>query len=318
MLICRSSAKVNLTLDVLSRRSDGYHELQSVVHTIGLWDILTFEFNSTPGLSLRCNDPQLENDSNLCLKAARAWQEVAGRGGTQYFDGVRITLEKHIPSGAGLGGGSGNAAATLLSLNHKFDNPLSDAELLRLATSLGADVPLFVRGGCVLMEGIGDQLTPLPALDGWLVVLKPPIGFSTPEIYRQWDEHGYVSARGTQVMQAALQAHDLKQVANALQNDLSRPAQVLGTAPNQAVVADIRSLCDSLMAVGALGAAMTGSGSAVFGVFESEQIAQEARQWLYHVVGTDGKKGVAAMQVMIAPFCQDGVEFLSSGTVSVP
>jgi 4-diphosphocytidyl-2-C-methyl-D-erythritol kinase len=122
MILCRSAAKVNLTLDVLARRADGYHELRSIVHTVGWWDVLGYEFGIGPGLSLRCNDSRLYGEDNLCLKAARAWLSASQAIRPVRFNGLRITLQKMIPAGAGLGGGSGNAAATLLALNRHFDN----------------------------------------------------------------------------------------------------------------------------------------------------------------------------------------------------
>ena len=150
----RSPAKINLSLDVLSRRDDGYHELQSVTHCIGLFDTLGLDFSGSPGLSFRCSDPALGGDDNLCLQAARAWlqatQLLAGK--RRYFPGIRLTLDKKIPIGAGLGGGSGNAAATLLALNDYFDAPLDEMQLHELGARLGADVPLFLRGGCTLLE----------------------------------------------------------------------------------------------------------------------------------------------------------------------
>lgn len=307
-LTCRSAAKVNLTLDIISQRSDGYHELQSVVHTIGLWDTLTFEFGIEPDFTFRCNEPALETDDNLCLKAARAWLKAACQIRMMRFKGVRITLDKQIPSGAGLGGGSSNAAATLLALNQSFNNLLDEPTLHQTATSLGADVPLFLHGGCVLMEGIGDRITSLPTLDGWLVLLKPPHGLSTPAVYRKWDELEQPSAQGTPAMSEAIRAQSLPQVAKLLHNDLSYAAQLIGPA-------DIEAMCASLEQAGAIKAIMTGSGSAVFGLFENQDTAEQAAYQLTHQ--QESVAADATNQVIIAPLVKSGIEFVSNNMVSV-
>jgi len=289
MLICRSPAKINLCLDVLSRRDDGYHELQSVAHTVGLWDTLAFEFGGA-GFSLRCNDAALETQDNLCWHAARAWQSA-----TQIeIGGLKIALQKIIPSGAGLGGGSGNAAATLLALNRKFDEPLNANDLSEVAATLGADVPLFLRGGCVLMEGVGEKLTPLPPLSGWLLLAQPTRGLSTPAVYRRFDELEKTSMRATSALLAAMKTGELKQIADALGNDLTAAAQSLGE--------DVNGLIAKLRECGALSAEMTGSGSCVFGIFVDEATARAAlRQCegnpLFH-------------RVFVAPLVGAGVEMV--------
>jgi len=303
MLTCRSAAKINLTLDLLARRADGYHELQSIVHSINLWDTLTFEFDFGPGLSLRCNAPDLAGDDNLCLKAARAWLAATReRGLSLRFNGLRVTLHKTIPSGAGLGGGSGNAAATLLALNRQFDGALDDAALHAVAAKLGADVPFFLDGGCALMEGIGERLTALPALDGWLALVKPALDLSTPQVYRKWDEMQSAAAPSTAIARAARLAGDLASVATALNNDLSGAAQSLGL--------DVASLIQMLLRQGALGAQMTGSGSAVFGIFPNEATARRAAANLQEQFNPDGAR--STHQVFAASFCSSAVEFMDA------
>ncbi|MEO6907864.1 MAG: 4-(cytidine 5'-diphospho)-2-C-methyl-D-erythritol kinase, partial [Abditibacteriaceae bacterium] len=188
MLGCRSSAKINLTLEVLSRCADGYHLLRSVVHNIGLWDTLYFEFGIGPGFSLRSNWPALMTEDNLCLRAARAWTEAASVKTPQRFAGVRITLNKTIPLGGGLGGGSGNAAATLLALNSHYQDLLELDELEKIALQLGADVPFFLHGGCALMEGIGEKLTPLPTQKAWTVLICPAFPANTAKVFQTFDQ----------------------------------------------------------------------------------------------------------------------------------
>jgi len=294
MITCRSSAKINLTLDILSRRADGYHELQSIAHTIGIWDELAFDFDVAPGFSLVCNRDDLTGDDNLCLKAVRAWSDTAKSHGVE-LSGVRISLTKNIPSGAGLGGGSGNAAATLLALNSRFDSLLDEVTLTNLAASLGADVPFFLRGGCALFEGIGERLTPLSPLDSWVLVVKPDVGLSTPAVFRQWDALNLTSRHRTSALQSALQTGELKVIGEALGNDLRIAAQASGV--------DVESLISRLHRTGALGVEMTGSGSAVYALFaEQEEAARVAEQF-------KAQEGPVVPFVCVAPLCRQAVVF---------
>lgn len=268
-LVVRSAAKINLTLDVLGLRPDGYHELRSIVHTIGLWDTISFRFGPPRGLSFECDQSALQSDDNLCLQAARLWSQAAHR----VLD-CHISLQKTIPSGAGLGGGSGNAAATLAALNNRFDNALSHAQLHQLATQLGADVPLFLRGGCALIEGIGERITPLRTLEGWLVVLQPEQKLSTPQVFRAFDELNRTTANAstanasTALLQAIEGRASFLNMAKLLQNDLTAAAEKCGVGMQRGL--------SQLQHSGAVGTGMTGSGSAVFGVFPDEEAARRA------------------------------------------
>lgn len=327
MLICRSAAKVNLTLDVLSRRADGYHELSSIVHTIGLWDTLRFEPTQSGTFELQCDRTDLQTEDNLVLKAARRWLETVPDVRSNKWSGTRITLEKQIPSGAGLGGGSGNAAATLLALSRLYNATLDDAALQTAAASLGADVPLFLRGGCVLMEGIGERLSPLPRIDGWLLVVQPGKYLSTPRIYADWDALGLPSGNATPRLLSALQkrlAHSVSvtELANLLHNnllgnDLSLPAQRCGV--------HVERISQQLRQCGALAAGMTGSGSAVFGLFQRKEAANAAlmrldtlRKWLERDAEftSPPREAVHGAEIndlhymSVAPFCPSGVEFI--------
>jgi 4-diphosphocytidyl-2-C-methyl-D-erythritol kinase len=301
MLLYRSPAKINLSLDILSRRPDGYHELQSVVHCIGLYDTISIDMSGSSGLSLRCSDASVGGDDNLCLKAARAWLQTAKslEGKRSYFPGIRITLDKKIPVGAGLGGGSGNAATTLLALNEYFDTPLTIEQLNEVAASLGADVPLFLRGGCMLMEGIGEQLQPLPAVSGWVVVIKPTQHASTPAVYREFDALQVESSRDTPGLIAAMQTSDLSQIAANLGNDLAAAAQNLGI--------DTELPIRLLKQNGALNAQMSGSGAASFGLFETETQAERARQQIL-----DNESWPEQYQIFAAPLVPSGVELLEA------
>ncbi len=295
----RSPAKINLSLDVLSRRADGYHELQSITHCIGLFDTISLDLTGATGLSFRCNNAALGGDDNLCLKAARAWLQATKTLGGQrrYFPGIRLTLDKNIPIGAGLGGGSGNAAATLLALNDHFKTPLENAQLHEIAADLGADVPLFLQGGCALLEGIGEKISSLPALAGWVVLVHPSQHADTPAVYQRFDEVGGFAAPSTPGMVQFVRTGNLEAVAAHLQNDLQNAAQTLGI--------DTQIPIRLLKKHGALGAQMTGSGAASFGMFSDEESARGAQEKLR----TD-EELPTNYQIFCAPLLTGGIEHL--------
>ncbi len=307
-LRARSAAKINLTLDITARRADGYHELESVVHTVGLWDELRFDF-SRP-LSLRCNIATLETPDNLCLRAARLWLDSARKNGLARQHEVAISLHKTIPSGSGLGGGSGNAAAVLMALRHAYDGEgklVDDAQMRNLARQLGADVPLFLRGGALLMQGIGEKLSVLETLAGWTVLVRGTRGVSTPQAYQKWDDMALESQRATAKMlqiwshksaaSTCREENRLKSVAARVHNDLRIVAQQLGVpieAPRQV-----------LREAGALGCEMSGSGAAVFGLFADENAARNAARFVHEKLNAQRLQ----WRIWAAPLCQYGVEF---------
>ena len=169
MLTLKAPAKLNLTLEVLGKREDGYHEITSIMQTVGLFDVLHFE--QAGHIELSCTARELQFEDNLVLKAARALKQASG-----YAGGVRIDLEKQIPWAAGLGGGSSDAAATLLGLNRLWSLGMTPDKLAEIAACLGSDVPFFVYGGTCLTEGRGERLTRLPDIPGtWFVLLKPSL-----------------------------------------------------------------------------------------------------------------------------------------------
>lgn len=289
----QSAAKVNLTLDILGQRADGYHKLASVVHTVGIWDEIELELRENGAISFVCNRAELAGDDNLCVRAVEKWNEANG----DTF-GAKIHLEKRIPTGAGLGGGSGNAAAILLALNRATKIPLSDEKLREIAAKLGADVPLFLRGGATLMEGIGEKLTPLAPLLVWVLVVKPEISFATPAIYRSWDRGEFVSRRDTPKLLEIWKSGDLKAIAKRTGNDLERAAAQISDLPAQ--------LVSVLKNCGAIGAQMSGSGSACFGLFESESAARQAETKLCAELAK--LVPLINAQVFVAPFCDSGVQ----------
>jgi 4-diphosphocytidyl-2-C-methyl-D-erythritol kinase len=281
MLVCQSSAKINLTLEVLARRADGYHLLRSVVHSIGLWDTLYFEFGIGPGFSLRSNWPSLMTEDNLCLQAARAWTEAASAITPQRFAGVRITLNKTIPLGGGLGGGSGNAAATLMALNSHYQNLLGKDELEKIALRLGADVPFFLQGGCALMEGIGEKITALPPQKAWAVLVCPPFHSNTAKVFRAFDDihHSEKRISTSEELTNALETKKFKTIGSLLQNDLIEASSNNLFNPEHVIKV--------LLEHGAIGASMSGSGSTVFGLYKGKMQAQDARSKIAEVLDED-------------------------------
>lgn len=260
----KAYAKVNLTLQVGSRRPDGYHAVMSVMQRISLWDTVTVE-RGTGRDTLLCSVPVTENvDDNLCMKAARAFFAETGTKS----DGVTITLEKHIPVQAGLGGGSSDAAAVLRALRTLYAPDISDGRLETLAARLGSDVPFFIRGGTQLATGRGEVVSPLsPLTAGWFVVVKPDEGYSTAEMYRRLDEPGSVLVRNSRYMQDAVAANNVHAVAVELHNSFER------VVPKDS---SLRTIKDALRAQGALGTLLSGSGSAVFGLFDDQSAAAAA------------------------------------------
>jgi 4-diphosphocytidyl-2-C-methyl-D-erythritol kinase len=255
-----SPCKVNLLLNILGKRADGFHELETVMQPLRLCDELTFE-RTNSGLVLTCSEATLPTDAtNLVCRAASAFFQRSGIVG-----GVRIHLEKKIPMAAGLGGGSGNAATTLLALNELFDQPLDSAQLHETAASLGSDVPFFLQTQPALAEGRGERIQPLkpfPALAGCAFLLvHPGFGIATAWAYRELAR--FPAALNGERGRAAtlisrLESGDLRAASGAFYNSLEAP--VLEKYPWLAVLQDF------LREQGAAGALMSGSGSTTFAI----------------------------------------------------
>ena len=246
----RAFAKINLTLRVLGVRADGYHELRTTFQSLALHDTLTFTVARGP-FQIACDDPACPVDrTNLVWRAADEIWRVAGRRGEPR--GVRARIEKRIPLAAGLGGGSSDAAASLRALVSLWGVELGDDDRRRIAAGLGADVPYFLQGGTALGVERGDVLFPLidwPA--SWVVLLLPDFGVSTVEVYRWFDR------QRAEVTAAALRGNDLE-------------------APVAARHPEIGALVEALRGAGASYGAMSGSGSAVFGLFDDRESAESA------------------------------------------
>jgi len=255
-----SPAKVNLVLQVLGKRADGYHEIASLMQAISLYDELTFT-TQQQGIRLRCPGSGLpEDEGNLVYRAARDFFSHSGVPG-----GIAIELHKRIPLAAGLGGGSSNAATTLVTLNEINGFPLSPGALARLAASLGADVPFFLFDTRAWAFGIGERLepaAPLPPFD--LVLLHPPLEVPTGPIYQGLN----LGLTNAIIHYSIPRFYTVYDVAQGLWNDLE--SVTLKRHP------ELRELKNLLLRQGALGTLMSGSGPTVFGIFESGEDARKA------------------------------------------
>ena len=264
-MLVKAYAKLNLTLDILGRRPDGYHDLRMVMQSVDLADQLAI--NPAEGAGrMSTNLSYLPADGrNLAQLAAAAFREATGKGGA-----VDITIEKNIPSGAGLAGGSSDAAAVLRAMNEMTGAGLTPARLAEIGQQVGSDVPYCVLGGTALAEGRGELLTPLAPLPACAVVIcKPQFPISTPQLFAQADSKRLTCHPDTDGLLRALEAGDLIGVSRRLYNVFE---DVLDSRRRQEVDAIKAALIDC----GALGASMSGSGPTVFGLFDREEPAQEA------------------------------------------
>lgn len=259
-------AKINLSLRVLGIRDDGYHELRTTFQSISLHDTLSFQ-TVRGAFALTCDDPACPTDqTNLVWKAADAMWKRTGRSGA--LRGIRVHLTKRIPAQAGLGGGSSDAAATLRALSSLWNVRLSTAEYEELARNLGADVPYFLQGGTALGVDRGDVLYPLRDIaKSWVVVARPHFGVSTKDAFGWWDTAMLAGGKGGVRPRAGggSESRDWR-------NDLE--AHVCARHPA------IARLIRRLKAAGASSAAMSGSGSAVFALFEQKTKAEHAAKTL--------------------------------------
>ncbi len=256
-------AKINLTLDVLGKREDGYHDLKSVFQAISLRDDVEIDVGTCKPWCLHCNAEDVpEDERNLAWKAAKVFFDHVKKDP----DGLEIRITKRIPSQAGLGGGSADAAAVLRALNRHYDSPLSILALAELGSLVGSDVPFCVVGGTAMVEGRGERLRKLPDMpDCVFVVCKPDFPVSTPELYRKLDETVIAHHPDNMAMESALLSGDLEKVAQQVYNVFDPVVTADHLELNY-----IKSICNSY---GALAQQMTGSGSAVFAIMPSFEYA---------------------------------------------
>lgn len=256
-------AKLNLTLDVLGKRADGYHDLQSVMQTISIRDDVEIDVGTGKPWRLLCSAEGIPTDErNLAWKAAKIYCDAMGKDP----EGLEIRIVKRIPVGAGLGGGSADAAAVLRALNRHYGEALSVLALAELGAQVGSDVPFCVVGGTAMVEGRGERLRKLPDLpDCIFVVCKPDFSVSTPELYEKIDTVAIPHRPDNQAMESALLAGDLGKVAQNVYNVFDPVVTSEHLELNY-----IKSICNSY---GALTEQMTGSGSAVFAILPSFEYA---------------------------------------------
>lgn len=261
----KAFAKLNLTLDIIRRREDGFHDLQMVMQSVALCDELTVTPAEGEG-TMSTNLSYLPADGrNLAQMAAAAFRAATGKGGE-----VDISIEKNIPVCAGMGGGSSDAAAVLRAMNEMTGAGLSLSELAKIGEQVGSDVPYCVLGCTALAEGRGEILTPLPSLPHcWIAICKPAFPISTPQLFGKVDVRKIVRRPDTEGLMAALEQGDLLGVARRLYNvfeDVLEPRKK----------AEIDSIKATMIDCGALGASMSGSGPTVFGLFGDREPAEQA------------------------------------------
>lgn len=264
-IVLNAAAKINLGLDVTGVREDGYHLLRMVMQSLKLHDRLLVRTKHAAGIRVKTNRSYLpEDEHNLAGRAVRLLMDEF-----KIRDGLYVDIEKHIPSSAGLAGGSSDAAAALIGVNELFGLGLSRAELQERAVRIGADVPYCIMGGTALAEGIGEKLTPLPALPECSIVLvKPPVRVSTKAVYQELDMARLGGHPRIDDQIDAIRSGNLEKTASLCGNVLESV-----TVPMHPVIDAIKK---KMMECGALNAMMSGSGPTVFGIFRDTAQARAA------------------------------------------
>lgn len=259
MITLIANAKINLFLDIVGKRPDGYHNLETVMQSVDLSDIVTLELSDK--ITVECSNPKIpQNAGNICYKAAELFYTELSQNG-----GAKIRIEKRIPHGAGLGGGSADAAAVLTGLNILHENPFTNADLLRSGAKIGADIPFCLTGGQRYCGGIGDEMTEIPTLpERVFLVVKPDFPCDTRSGYAEYDK-SQIPRNG--------------KIRDFLEAGENFPKMMYNVFQKVYNDERINTVVGRLISAGAEGATLTGSGSAVFGVFPNEQSAAAAREF---------------------------------------
>jgi 4-diphosphocytidyl-2-C-methyl-D-erythritol kinase len=283
----KAYAKINLALDVVGKRPDGYHEVRMIMQTIKLYDRLTMRRLEDKEIRLKTNLSFLPvDDNNLVCRAIRLLQDTY-----QVSYGMEVELHKCIPVAAGMAGGSADCAAALVGASRLFGLGLKPQELMRLGVKLGADVPYCIMRGTALSEGIGEILTPLqPIPECFLLIAKPPISVSTKFVYEHLDAEEVLQHPDIDGMVEAIAAGSLTGIAQRMENVLETV-----TIPAHPVIADIKEV---MLDQGAINALMSGSGPTVFGIFEKKEMAELAGKRLAEL-------GMAKQIYITTPFQQE-------------
>ena len=261
----KARAKINLSLDVLGKREDGYHDVRMIMQTINLYDAIEIKKIRPLKIMVQTNLCWLPTDErNLAYKATKLFLER-----TKIEQGIFIRLDKRIPVAAGLAGGSSDAAAVLIGLNKLFSTRFTKQELMEMGKVLGADVPYCIMRGTALAEGIGEQLTKLPSLPPcYVLIAKPPVSVSTGEVYKNLKLEKITRRPNTELLVDAIERQDLRFVAKNMVNVLEEV-----TVAKYPIIQQLKEM---MLEHGAIGAMMSGSGPTVFGIFESQQAIRSA------------------------------------------
>lgn len=264
----KAPAKINLSLDVLGKRPDGYHEIATVMQAVSLYDFVTIETSDSGRVEIVCDYPSVPCDeSNIVYKACVEFFKYIGED----MPSLKITIDKLIPTGAGLAGGSADGAAVIVGLNKMFTAHLKEDELCEIGTKVGADVPFCIVGGTQLAKGTGtdmEKLTMMPRCK--LVICKPEFSVSTAEAYSRVDSANLSHPQYTLEMVRAIYARDIYMTTATLFNDFEIALDL----------DEIKSIKGAMLKCKALGTSMSGSGSAVFGVFNSDRKAEKCLKYL--------------------------------------
>ena len=254
-----ANAKINLFLDITGKRPDGYHNISSVMHSLDLHDSINLSSNNTGEITITSTHPYIPKDErNIAYKAAAKFlSEINSQ------KGVSINIVKRIPIGGGLGGSSTDGAAVLQGLNYIFGKPFSEEELIKIGASLSADIPFCLKKGAALCEGIGEILTPLPTFTCcYVAIINPRFSLNTKMMYERYDNETDVSHPSPASMMDALKNNSVEDAAKCLYNAFEPPAISINSA--------IGAFKERLLAEGAKGALMSGSGSCVYGLFDNQ------------------------------------------------
>ncbi|WP_040195490.1 4-(cytidine 5'-diphospho)-2-C-methyl-D-erythritol kinase [Candidatus Soleaferrea massiliensis] len=289
IITVKAPAKVNLSLDIVGVRPDGYHLLEMVMQTVSLYDTVTLRPDRGE-ITITCDDPAVPCDRrNIAYRAAQRFlEQITVRAADEDrkghrdslssdsrinhqadagLSGIHIAIQKRIPAQAGLAGGSADGAAVLVGLNRMYGGILSTAELCEIGVQIGADLPFCIRGGTAFVEGIGEHVTPLPPLTGChILIAKPSIGIETAASFKRYDEVGSRFRPKTKQLKQAIAARDIKLAAKSMGNVLQTMQRI---EPVEAIVSEMTAL-------GADGSVMTGSGSAVIGLYRDAEKAGHA------------------------------------------
>ncbi len=262
----KAYAKINLMLDIVAKRADGYHDLFMIMQSIGLYDTITVTQNKSKKITISCNMDDIPLDEkNIAYKAADAFFQSTKKKNK----GIHIDIVKRIPHAAGMAGGSADGAGVLVALNALTDAGLTEDELCEIGVKIGADVPFCIKGGTLLAQGIGDVLNKVkPLRKCYILIAKPDVGVNTGYAYKQFDECGKIHTPDKLGMLCAMQSRDLADIAARMENVFEQFIDV----PNKV---DIKSI---MRENGALGVCMSGSGPTVFGIFDDREKANAAAE----------------------------------------